>query len=376
MNLSSKKGITVTSIVVYVILFFVFTTTAIVISSRFNRELFDDRGKAINITAINKLEYNLLKSAKESNLAQGSVDGNKTTITFSNSDVYIFDLDNHIIYKNGGKLVKFVKECKIKLVNNLIDINVTLNKYTNEITRNIKVRVPTKVVYTTNGLIAYYDGIDNVGDGSHDSKVRTWKDTSTSNVTAQFSSAFTNDGINDGWVEDGVLFPIASNDFDSGSDYNVTGSYSSNAYSSISFELTLTVLDELGTLGDSYIYPLRIRASSGIVSLNFAMRKNVGLMYGSGNSTVFYIGRNLEKDKTYTFTFVQENLTTRAIYLNGEFIERQTGFALNQINFTNIIMQAHAKGHYIIHSVRAYNRALTENEVIKNFNTDKLRYNI
>jgi len=139
MKLNRKSGITVTSIVVYVILFFTFTAVATTISSRFNRTLFDDRGKAINITAINKLEYNLLNSANNSYNVEESVETNKTTLTFSNSDIYVFDLDNNIVYKNGGKLVKFVKAYNITLDDNMIIIDITLNKYTNEITRTIKI---------------------------------------------------------------------------------------------------------------------------------------------------------------------------------------------------------------------------------------------
>ena len=143
MSLSKKRGITVTSILIYVILFFAFTTITTIISSRFNQSLFNDRGNAINVTAINKLEYNLLNSAKNSYIASSTVNDNKTTVTFSNSDEYIFDLDNHIIYKNGGKLVKFVKSCNVELQNNLLSLNLTLNKYTNEVTRNIHINVPT-----------------------------------------------------------------------------------------------------------------------------------------------------------------------------------------------------------------------------------------
>lgn len=142
MNLNKKSGITVTSIVVYVILFFMFTSVTTVLSSRFNSTLFDDRGKAINVTAINKLEYNLLDSANNSYIINSSINGNKTTLAFSNSDVYVFDMDNNVIYKNGGKLVKHVKECNIVSANNLININITLNKYTNEVTRNIKIYNP------------------------------------------------------------------------------------------------------------------------------------------------------------------------------------------------------------------------------------------
>ena len=141
MNLKNKRGITVSSIVIYVLLFFMFTTVITTVSSRINKRLFDDRGKAINITAVNKLEYNLLDSADKSYNAKVNVVGNKTTVTFSNSDKYVFDLDDNVIYKNDGKLVKFVEECSVEVVDNTLDINITLNKYINEVTRNIKINV-------------------------------------------------------------------------------------------------------------------------------------------------------------------------------------------------------------------------------------------
>lgn len=141
MKFNKKRGITVTSIVLYVILFFLFTSVTTVISSRFNKNLFNDRGNAINVTAINKLEYNLLNSANNSYMASKVVNGNKTTITFSNSDTYVFDLDDKVIYKNGGKLIKHIKACEINYNNELVDIDITLNKYTNEVTRNIKINV-------------------------------------------------------------------------------------------------------------------------------------------------------------------------------------------------------------------------------------------
>lgn len=141
MKLNNKKGITVTSIVVYVILFFAFTTTITTISSRFNSSLFDDRGKAINVTAINKLEYNLLDSAKNSHNLVYSVNGQNVTLEFSNLDVYVFNLTDNVVYKNGGKLVKHLKAAEVTYQDNLINVDLTLNKYTNEVTRNIKISI-------------------------------------------------------------------------------------------------------------------------------------------------------------------------------------------------------------------------------------------
>ena len=102
-----------------------------------------DRGTAINITAINKLEYNLLKSAEESYLVTKTIDADKTSINFSNNDVYVFDLENNTIYKNGGILLKFLKECNVTAQSNTIELSLILNKYTNEVQRTIKVNVNT-----------------------------------------------------------------------------------------------------------------------------------------------------------------------------------------------------------------------------------------
>ena len=139
---NNKKGITVTSITVYVILFFMFTTITTIISSRFNENLFNDRGMAINVTAINKLEYNLLKSSDESFDVELKVEDKKTTITFSNSDKYTVDLDKHVIYKNGGKLINFVDDCTVEVKNHVMIFDITVNKYTNNIRRSIKINIP------------------------------------------------------------------------------------------------------------------------------------------------------------------------------------------------------------------------------------------
>ena len=53
-----------TSIVVYVILFFVFTSIAVAVSSNMNYETLSQKGMIINNKNIQKLQFNLLNSAK------------------------------------------------------------------------------------------------------------------------------------------------------------------------------------------------------------------------------------------------------------------------------------------------------------------------
>lgn len=364
MRKNNKRGITVTSIVVYVMLFFMFTTITITLSSRFNQNLFNDRGTAINITAMNKLEYNLLESADSSYNVVGSFDTNKTILTFSNSDRYVFDNEKHIIYKNGGKLIEFVKECKVNLIDNVIDIDVTLNKYTNELTRNIKINKEVYNEYVSNGIMFHLDAINNTGTKEHRDDTMIWNDISGNGMTSSLTENFTNDGLTNGWTENGCIFPKSADN------YAVIGTLGLGNLSAATFEVHLTVLDELGTGGTDYVYPLHLQ------SIYFGFRKNIGLMYGSGNNTVFDKGIGFEKGKQYTVTYIQNDLTSRTMCVNGKVLDTKTGLALTTINLSSVNgkVQNSANGSYIVHSVRVYNRALEQNEVVTNYNNDRLRF--
>lgn len=369
---NNKKGITVTSITVYIILFFMFTTITTIISSSFNEDLFKDRGTAINITAINKLEYNLLKSADESDNIKGNVQGNKTILTFSNSDVYTFDGDKNIIYKNGGKLVGFVKDFEIKLIDNILDMDITLNKYTNEVSRNIKINCPANIEYVSSGIVAHFDGINNVGNGTHDATSSIWKDISNNAVVGNLASTFKHDGITNGWVENGLLFSKGSSPYDS-----VSAVYTLGTYPAMTVEITIRTIEQLGNSGNSYVTPLYI-FDSAKTYMQFSARRDVRLMYGVGNNTIFDDSANsdyyMNKDGCYTLTFVQNDLTTRTYYFNGEKRIERKNLTLNEIELRTIEMRGSAIADYVIHSLRVYDRALTDKEVQDNFSVDRLRF--
>lgn len=378
MSLKSKRGITVTSIMVYVLLFFAFTTIATVISSRFNKNLFNDRGNAINITAINKLEYNLLSSAQNSYNVDIVANGNNRTLTFSNSDVYVFDNDNNVIYKNGGKLVKFVKESKVKIQEDVIAIDLTLNKYTNEVSRSIKVKCSSKInstSYLSEGLVAQYDGIKNTNLG-HDNSSLIWQDISGNGVQNPCDANLNKSEIETHWQSDGFKF-VKSTGESNVQRIGGVNRYSGNSYPAMTVEFTITMLSDLGTGGADYIIPLFIRNELGNTEVYFATRENIALMYGDGNNTVFYGSLrsiHISNRKTYTLTFVQENLTTRSFYLNGQLVHRREGLTLTNIILGQIMLQSHKNGSYIVHSLRVYDKALSADEVLQNYNVDVLRF--
>ena len=197
-----------------------------------------------------------------------------------------------------------------------------------------------------------------------------WKDLSSSDVTATLSSTFEHNGTN-GWTENGLLFPQATTE----EFYNVDAIYPSGSYSAMTFELVITPISELGVGGGDYVYPLRMYKSDGNnFGLSFGIRKNVILMYGSGHNNVFSSGVSIDSENRYTISFVQNNLTTRSLYIDGVLKENKSDCALNSILFERPRLRSHAKGSYIIHSLRIYNKALNQEEILSNYNNDILRF--
>ena len=133
----SKKGVTLASLVMYLLLFTTFTIFAMNISTNMNERLFNDRGASINYTSLNKLQYNI----EDSSLNSNDVVVTATSITYSNGDSYTYDIENDMILKNGGILCQNVSDCTFALENGTnvkkLTINVKFNKYLNEMTKNI-----------------------------------------------------------------------------------------------------------------------------------------------------------------------------------------------------------------------------------------------
>lgn len=132
-----KKGVTLTSLVIYVLLFATFTVFVASTYSNMNDKLFANRAKAFNYSSLNKLQENIENSSMQSE----SVLSDTNTISFSNNDKYVYDSANRCITKNGGILCTNVKSFTINQTNsngiNNIQISVVFEKYLNELSRSI-----------------------------------------------------------------------------------------------------------------------------------------------------------------------------------------------------------------------------------------------
>ena len=146
--MNRKSGITLVSIMIYVLLFFAFSTLAISLSSNMNMNSLSKKGEILVNEGYDKLSYNLINSAKNSN----SVDIIADSVVFGNNDEYSFDFDKKVILKNDTVLIKNVEDFKIinssdfvseeKIANfdsNIqnISFSVTLKKYNVDKNENI-----------------------------------------------------------------------------------------------------------------------------------------------------------------------------------------------------------------------------------------------
>lgn len=149
------------SMVIYVALFFTFMTFATVLAANMNYTSLAYKGKVINAENFQKLQYNILNSAKNS-ITIDKINGN---IIFSNNDEYVYDSNKKAVFKNDVKIISDVTNFEIVSIDKLtnvpnsfltvddneyvnldmskdyICINVTLQKYGVETTSQIFVTV-------------------------------------------------------------------------------------------------------------------------------------------------------------------------------------------------------------------------------------------
>lgn len=129
--MKNKSGITLTSLVVYLVLFTIFTVFSMNLSTNLNEGLLNDRGASINYSDLIKLKTNIEISALNSN----DVTYNNNQLSYSNGDIYRFDAIRNVVLKNGGVLLSNVSAFNTTLTeansSKKVSILVTLNKYSN-----------------------------------------------------------------------------------------------------------------------------------------------------------------------------------------------------------------------------------------------------
>ncbi len=217
--------------------------------------------------------------------------------------------------------------------------------------------------YVTNGLMVDLDGVNNAGNGSHNSNTSTtksvWKDSSGNQNDCTLSGF--NYSTSSGWNEIGLTFDGVDDTciLDDLKPTQFTISLALTPYSYNSRHVVFTRW---------YGYTVEINADG---TVSFGMDATAGSSYLKTTSNVTFGQVNY-----ITVTF---DGTKMLIYLNGvKAAERNStylNYGNNKTNDTRIshnFYDAPFKG--IMHHVMMYDRALTQSEVTQNYNTDKSRY--
>ena len=124
-----RSGLTMTSMVLYVALFFAFSAFAIAVSTNYNYKTLGDKGNMWVNEQFDKLQYNIVYSAKHSD--DISKIGDK--VVFSNDDEYVFDQENKRVLKNGGIIAMGVEVFEIIDASDLTGNNNFLDEQENEL---------------------------------------------------------------------------------------------------------------------------------------------------------------------------------------------------------------------------------------------------
>ena len=129
-----KKGITVITLVIYVMLFFSFSVFAILTTNNNNKTVLNSNGLVKNNESLSKLNFNMLNSCRKSykyDIVSGAIE-------FSNGDSYKYDSTKDIVYKDGVTLITNVTKFNVIEINNkVLQLDVEFKKYDNILGRNL-----------------------------------------------------------------------------------------------------------------------------------------------------------------------------------------------------------------------------------------------
>ena len=222
--------------------------------------------------------------------------------------------------------------------------------------------------YVTDGLVAYWDGIDNTGNG-HDSTATTWKD-----LVGNYD--LTQSTVGGTWTTNALEFNKTA--------YN--GYYGDTLWT-FSQYATIEIVTAPDRNDSTMMVGIFDRGSTEMSTSQYDTRRFV--VYSDG--TIGFFGRS-----AYTYSNPTESLTSIrklvAVYNNFDVtkafvnnIQASVGNKTHNFGFTGnaqirLGSNAFDTSSYsyggIIYAIRVYNRALTDAEITQNFNYDNQRFSL
>ena len=235
-------------------------------------------------------------------------------------------------------------------------------KEENRVEEILSAEIPDINYYISDGLVLHYDAINNTGAG-HDSTAQEWKDLSGNG----------NDGIlNEGTWNTNSLYLDGENDFVNCGERN---------YDNITLELVVMHDENTPDTTSQMLVNIEL---GGYGLYKAADSYNTMQGYFDSNYVRITAGNKIIKNYIYSLSgIIKDN--EMAIYENGlKYYKEITGELGMTQKATVLALGGNPTGSDVvsdrysgyIYSVRVYNRALTQEEVLNNYEIDKIRFGI
>jgi len=372
--MKSQKGITLISLVVYIVAMSIVVGIVATITSFFYSNTESISESATDLGEFNKFNLEMVREVKQAGNRISSIENEGTRITFTSGNIFTFQDGG--IYKNKIKLCTGVINCQFRKSLQEEKEILTVLFETQNFARTIEyvmedsgitntnleenyTQVSSKQ-YVQNGLQLHYDAINNTGDG-HSSTTMTWRDLSKNH-------------------RDGILTDVTwegySAVFNGTSSWVNCGELNSD-YQTLIITFSGTENEIMGNHQDG----------GAKIVLNNTTKKIEAAFYINDDFQLLTSETSVAEGKVYQVALAFDGITEK-LYINGAEENSVTLNDASTITKTNrstvMALGANSNGAIAdnaffagnIYSAAIYDRALTAEEILQNYQIDKERYNI
>lgn len=379
--MKSQKGVTLLGLVMYVIAFAVIAGIVGTITSFFYSNTQSMNDTAASLGEFNKFNLELVSESKRDGNKIYSISNDNTRVVFTSGTVFTFIANDKSVYKDRIKICSNVVDCQFnrsyqeekEILSAYLEFD-NLARTVEYVMQGTRIQAETNIEenytnpsskqYVQNGLVLHYDAINNTGDG-HSNSTDTWRDLSDKH----------NDGILSGtnlWNDNRLVL-------DSSSEW-------ANCNIQNHEQITLSMVFETGNIGTSE-YDLLCNYQSGGYGLDISNKKIEFKVYIQGITDPVTISTNEDVTANQKYhvvgTYDQNHLK---LYVNGSLVKtkQEPGNIVDADNYTVMAIGVNPSSNTVegnqfagkIYSAAIYDRAITADEVLQNYEFDNERYTI
>lgn len=382
--MKSQRGITLTSLVIYIIAMAVIMGIIATITSFFYSNTTDMNESTTNLGEFNKFNVAFLEEVKKQGNSVLKIENNNKRIVFTSGTSFTFQDEG--IYQDKIKIANGVTNCQFRvsrqeekeIVTVIIEIgkNIPFVKTVEYVMAYESISstennegdyLQHSNTYIRSGLLLHYDAINNTGDG-HSNTTTAWKDLSGNHkdgVLKNFNNSNTS-----GWTEKALVL-------DGSDDGVLIGNQLVDLFKSNNTVEIVVSFNEVG------VSDILIGNYSKANSINYEIYTNafrVWLNSGAYDKTTTEIIDAINMVKMITVVFDKDSGKVK-IFNNSSLLYEGESSQITNYNYdwVDVMLGRDTRTGSTalngkIYAVRVYNKALNQAEIKHNYELDKERY--